>query len=296
MKKSSIISIILLFTVAGFLSTTFYSCKPSKPSGKYIGLQLYSIRDSIMRDVPAAIDSVSAMGYKFVEPAGYRNGKFYDMTPADFKAVLDKYNLPMISSHTGQALPDSAHWDQVMAWWDTCIDAHVQMGAKYIIQPFMGPEAYRSLDTLKMYCDYFDAIGDKCKAKGIRFGYHNHDREFSTQLDSQTVYDFMLQNTDSSKVTFEMDLYWTVMGGADPLAYFDKYPGRFQLWHIKDKYEVGGQGTMMDWEKIWSGAKISGMKYGIVEVEEYNYDEFTSCRKSLEFLNNAPYVVMPENK
>ncbi len=290
MKKRSIISIVLLFTVAAFMSTTFYSCKPS---GKYIGLQLYSIRDSIMRDVPGAIAKVAKMGYKFVEPAGYGNGKFYGMSPADFKAVLDKNNLPMISSHTGQALPDSAHWDETMAWWDTCIDAHAQVGTKYIVQPFMGSEAYRSLDTLKMYCDYFNAIGEKCAAKGIRFGYHNHNMEFSTKLDGQTVYDFMLQNTDPSKVIFEMDLYWTVMGGANPLDYFDKYPGRFELWHIKDKYEVGGQGTMMDWEKIWSGAQKSGMKYGIVEVEEYNFDEFTSCQKSLEFLNNASYVVMP---
>jgi sugar phosphate isomerase/epimerase len=293
MKKRRIISIVLLLVVAGFVSTTFYSCKPS---GKYIGLQLYSIRDSIMRDVPGAIAKVADMGYKFVEPAGYNNGKFYGMEPADFKALLDKNNLPMISSHTGQALPDSAHWDEVMAWWDACIDAHAQVGAKYIVQPFMGAEAYRSLDTLKLYCNYFNAIGEKCNAKGIRFGYHNHDREFSTQLDGQTIYDVMLENTDPSKVTFEMDLYWTVMGGANPIDYFNKYPGRFELWHIKDKYEVGGEGTMMDWKAIWAGAEKAGMKYGVVEVEEYTTDEFTSCQKSLEFLNNAPYVVMPKTE
>ncbi len=293
MKKRSITSIVLLLVVAGFVSTTFYSCKPSS---KFIGLQLYSIRDSIMRDVPGAIAKVGEMGYKFVEPAGYNNGKFYGMEPADFKALLDKNNLPMISSHTGQALPDSAHWDEVMAWWDTCIDAHAQAGAKFIIQPFMGAEAYRSLDTLMLYCNYFNAIGDKCNAKGIRFGYHNHDMEFSTKLDGQTIYDVMLENTDPSKVTFEMDLYWTVMGGANPIDYFNKYPGRFELWHIKDKYEVGGEGTMMDWKAIWAGAEKSGMKYGVVEVEEYTTDEFTSCQQSLEFLNNAPYVVMPKTE
>lgn len=291
MKKRSIISIVLLFVIAGLVSTTFYSCKPA---GKYIGLQLYSIRDSIMRDVPGAIAKVSKMGYKFVEPAGYNNGKFYGMSPADFKALLDKNNLPMISSHTGQALPDSAHWAETMAWWDACIDAHAQAGAKFIVQPFMGGEAYRSLDTLKMYCDYFNAIGEKCNEKGIRFGYHNHDKEFSTQLDGHTIYDFMLENTDPAKVMFEMDLYWTVMGGAKPVDYFNKYPGRFELWHIKDKYEVGGEGTMMDWPAIWAGAEKSGMKYGVVEVEEYNFDQFTSCQKSIEFLNNAPYVVMPK--
>ncbi len=85
-------------------------------------------------------------------------------------------------------------------------------------------------------------VGEICNAKGIRFGYHNHDQEFSTKPDSIiSVYDFMLQNTDPAKVMFEMDLYWTVMGGANPVDYFNKYPGRFELWHIKDKAEIGAQ-------------------------------------------------------
>ena len=133
-------------------------------------------------------------------------------------------------------------------------------------------------DTLKKYCDYFNAIGEKCKAKGIRFGYHNHDRELSTKIDGQTVYDFMLANTDPSKVIFEMDLYWAVVGGANPVEYFNKYPGRFELWHIKDKKEVGASG-MMDFKSYWTNAAKAGMQYGIVEIEEYSFDEFTSCQK-----------------
>jgi sugar phosphate isomerase/epimerase len=180
-----------------------------------------------------------------------------------------------------------------MAWWDACIDAHVAAGARFLVQPFMGDGAYRSLDTLKLYCRYFNMIGEKCSVKGIRFGYHNHDKEFSVKLGGQTIYDFMLKNTDPNKVMFEMDLYWTVMGGANPVDYFNKYPGRFELWHIKDKAELGASG-MMDFAAIWGAAAKSGMKYGIVEVEEYNFDQFTSCKKSIDFLNSAPYVVMPE--
>lgn len=290
MKKRSIISIILFMAVTGLFFST-YSCKPAK---KNIGLQLYSIRDSIGRDVPGAIAKVSDMGYTFVEPAGYSNGKFYGMEPAAFKALLEKNHLPMLSSHTGQAVPDSAHMAAVMAWWDTCIDAHVAAGAKYIVQPFMGGTAYESVEGLKAYVDYFNAVGEKCNAKGIRFGYHNHDKEFSTKLDSTViVYDYMLQNTDPAKVMFEMDLYWTVIGGANPVDYFNKYPGRFELWHIKDKEEIGASG-MIDFAAIWAGAATSGMKYGIVEVERYNYDQFTSCKMSNDFLNNAAYVVMPQ--
>jgi sugar phosphate isomerase/epimerase len=157
----------------------------------------------------------------------------------------------------------------------------------------MGEGAYRSLDTLKRYCDYFNQVGEKCQAKGIRFGYHNHDKELSIKLDGQTIYDFMLENTDPAKVIFQMDLYWAVVGGANPVDYFNKYPGRFELWHIKDKAELGASG-MMDFEAIWAGAAKAGLHYGIVEVEEYNFDEFTSCQKSIEFLNTSDFVVMPE--
>jgi sugar phosphate isomerase/epimerase len=277
--------------VTGLILSAFYSFVP-KPQ-KNIGLQLYSIRDSIMKNVPAAIEKVAKMGYKFVEPAGYEDGKLYGMAPAAFKALCQKNGLTILSSHVGQFLPDPASYAKTMAWWDTCIEAHVAAGAKFLVQPFMGDGAYRSLDTLKRYCEYFNTIGEKCKAKGIRFGYHNHDKEFSTKLEGQTIYDFMMANTDPKKVMFEMDLYWAVVGGAKPVDYFNKYPGRIELWHIKDKKEIGGAGTMMDWAAIWAAAPKSGMQYGIVEVEEYSFDQFTSCQKSIDFLNAAPYVVMP---
>ena len=291
MKKRSTVSIVLLMAVAGLIFSTFYSCKNTRQ--KNIGLQLYSIRDSIGKDVPAAIAKVGKMGYKFVEPAGYDDGKLYGMEPAAFKALCQSNGLTILSSHVGQELPDSANLGKNMAWWDVCIDAHVAAGTKFLIQPFMGAGAYRSLDTLKRYCDYFNTIGEKCKAKGIHFGYHNHDKEFSVKLEGQTIYDFMMANTDPQKVIFEMDLYWARIGGVNPVDYFNKYPGRIQLWHIKDKKEVGAD-NFMDFAAIWAAAPKSGMQYGIVEVEEYNFDQFTSCQKSLDFLNNAPYVVMPK--
>lgn len=291
MKNKSIITIAILLAIGSIITTTFYSCK-TVPQ-KNIGLQLYSLRDSIRNDVPGTIAKVADMGYKFVEPAGYGDGKFYGMEPSAFRTLCESNGLTVLSSHTGRSLPDSSDIEATMAWWDACIDAHAAVGVKYIIQPSMGGKAYENLAGLKEYCDYFNAVGEKCNARGIRFGYHNHDKEFSTQLEGETIYDFMLENTDPAKVMFEMDLYWVVVGGADPVAYFDKYPGRFELWHIKDKEEVGASG-MMDFAAIWAGAEKSGMKYGIVEVEAYNFDQFTSCRKSLEFLNAASYVVMPE--
>ena len=280
----------MLLALGSFVLVNFNSCK--SPAGKNIGLQLYSIRDSINRDVPAAIEKVADMGYTFVEMAGYRDGKFYGMDPAEFSALCQKNGLQVLSSHTGRSLPDSAGYEEAMAWWDQCIDAHYAAGVKFIVQPSMDRSAYESIENISRWCAYFNEVGEKCNAKGIRFGYHNHANEFTTVFGDTILYDFMLQNTDPEKVMFELDLYWCVEGGKNPVDYFNKYPGRFELWHIKDKEEIGASG-MMDFETMWTARDISGMKYGIVEVERYNFDQFTSCAKSYEFLNNAEYIQMP---
>jgi len=290
MKKINFLTIVLVLAVAGMISSVMISCNATPE--KNIGLQLYSIRDSINRDVPAAIEKVAKMGYTFVEPAGYSNGKFYGMEPKAFKALCKKNGMKVLSSHTSRELPDSANYDETMTWWDVCIDAHISAGAKYIVQPSMGRSAYESIENLKKWCDYFNTVGEKCNARGIRFGYHNHDREFTTVHGDTIMYDFMLQNTDPAKVMFQIDLYWCVVGGKNPVDYFNKYPGRFELWHIKDKEEIGASG-MMDFASIWAARDISGLKYGVVEVERYNFDQFTSCQKSIEFLNAAEYVKMP---
>jgi sugar phosphate isomerase/epimerase len=292
MRKQSLFSILLMIATFGLMFSTLNSCMQSS-KGKNLGLQLYSLRDSIKNDVPGTVAKVGKMGYKFVEPADYSDGKFYGMTPSEFKALCKVNKLFILSSHTSHDVPDSTNYEETMAWWDTCINAHVAVGAKFIVQPSMGSSAYESIEGLKAYCNYFNAVGEKCNAKGIRFGYHNHDKEFSTKIDGQTIYDYMLENTDPTKVMYEMDLYWTVVGGANPVDYFNKYPGRFELWHIKDKEEIGASG-MMDFAAIWAGSAKSGMQYGIIEVEKYNFDEFTSCKMSLDTLNAAKYVVMPK--
>ncbi|MBA4322558.1 MAG: sugar phosphate isomerase [Odoribacter sp.] len=291
MKKKIFSNIVILLTVATLMFTTFSAFRNYIPK-KSIGLQLYSVRDSIKKDVPGTIAKIGTMGYSFVELAGYGDGKFYGMSPSGFKALCNANNLYILSSHAGQDAPDSTNMKEIMEWWDACIEAHVAAGAKFIVQPSMGRSAYKSLAGLKTYCDYFNAVGEKCNAKGIRFGYHNHDKEFSAKLEGQTMYDFMLANTDPSKVMFQIDLYWAVVGGANPVDYFNKYPGRFELWHIKDKEEIGASG-MMNFKAIWAAAPVSGMQYGIVEVEKYNFDQFTSCKMSFDFLNSASYAVMP---
>ncbi len=286
MKKNiSFFKLFMLLSGTILVLSLMNSCTVKKD--KYIGLQLWSVRDYMKTAPDSTIIKVGQIGYGFVEAAGYNDGKFYGMEPAAFTSLVNENKMDFLSSHTGQALPDSGGMAEIMVWWDKCIEAHKTAGVKFIVQPFMGRDAYENLDVLKKYCDYFNEVGEKCNQNGIRFGYHNHDKEFS-QIDGQTIYDFMLQNTDPEKVMFQMDLYWAVEGGADPVAYFNKYPGRFELWHVKDKAELGG-GTM-NFKPIFENKDKAGMKYYIVEVEEYNFDPIVSVKKSFDFLENAEYV------
>lgn len=285
-------SILRIFVFAGIVALVMqglFSCKTAEKPEKFIGLQLYSVREAMKTDVSGTVARVGEMGYKFVETAGYADGKFYGMDPVAFKELCEANGLQFLGSHSGKDVPDSASWESTMAWWDQCIDAHVAAGVKWIVQPWMGKVGYESLDGLKRYCEYFNAVGEKCNAKGIRFGYHNHDKEFSTELEGKPVYDWMLELTDPAKVMFQLDLYWIVVGGKNPVDYFKTYPGRFELWHIKDKEEVGASGTM-DFAAMFAEKELSGAQYGIVEVEEYNFEPLVSCQKSLEWLKAADYV------
>ncbi len=284
-RKMIVAAVLLIASTA-----LFYSCqKPAEP--KNIGLQLYSLRDAMREDVSGTVAKVGEMGYTFVEAAGYRDGKFYNMDPIEFKNLCEANGLQFLGSHTGRDLPDAESWDETMEWWATAIDAHAAAGVKWIVQPWMGIEGYESLEGLQRYCDYWNTVGEMCNAKGIRFGYHNHDREF-TELEGEIIFDYMLRNMDASKVMFQLDLYWCVVGGKNPVDYFNNYPGRFELWHIKDKAELGASGTI-DFASFFAQAKQSGLQYGIVEVEEYNYDPFESVKMSYDYLNNAPYVLLP---
>ena len=276
---------LLIFVMAALLMPT--ACKKAVVK-KNIGVQLYSLRDSMDSSAVKTIEYVGQTGYAFVEPAGYWNGTFYGMTPAEFKAVIEKNGMTVVSSHTGMPVPDSAHWDSAMAWWDTCIAAHAEVGATYIVQPFMDSIGYRSLAGLQRYCDYFNAVGEKCLAKGIRFGYHNHSEEFKP-LEGQVIYDYMLQHTDSSKVFMQLDLWWIQAGGASAIDYFTKYPGRFVSWHVKDSLEIGASGKM-DFKTIFENAELAGMKYYVVEQEAYTTTPYEGIKQSYDFLNAAEYV------
>jgi sugar phosphate isomerase/epimerase len=282
MKKIVLYSLLVsLMAFPMFLSSCKKEVKP-------IGVQMYSVRQDLEKNLNGTIDSLGKIGYKYAEAFGYNNGKIFGKTVTEFKDLLAKSGISMISSHVGQRVPDSAHWASTMAWWDTCIAAHKAAGVTYLVQPFMDSVGYTSLAGLKRYCDYFNAVGEKCNAAGIKFGYHNHDKEFQT-VEGQVLYDFMLKNTDPSKVFFEMDLWWAYVGKANAVDYFKKNAGRFLLLHVKDEFEVGGSGKI-DWKALLENAPAAGTKFYIVEQEEYKTSALVGMQKSLDFLNKADYI------
>ncbi len=289
MKKTVLLSIFLMgILLVTACNNTKKEAEAEKPK-KEINLQLYSLRDDIQANYAATIDSVAKIGYTGIEAAGYNEGKFYGMAPADFKKSIEDAGLQVLSSHTTRPLADKpadTKWDEVWAWWDTTIQAHKDAGMKYIVAPWMLTP--KTLADLQAYCDYYNQIGEKCNAAGIRFGYHNHAFEF-TEVEGEIIYDYMLKNTDPAKVFFQMDVYWVVEGGKDPVEYFNAYPGRFELLHIKDETELGKSGKV-NFENIFNNIDKSGAKHLVVEVERYTGTPFEGVRESYDYLNNASFV------
>ena len=264
---------------------------------KYIGLQMYSLRGNINKDLVGTIEAVGKMGYKFVEAAGYSNGKFYGMEPEAFKALLNKNGLDFVGSHSGVHLTDEkGSLEKALAWWDECIAAHKKAGCTYIVKPSMGGYPYKSLEALKKNCEYFNLVGEKCNEAGMRFGFHNHSAEFKTMKGTNIViYDYMLENTDPEKVMFQLDLYWIYKGEKSAVDYFKKYPGRFENFHMKDVAELGESGEM-DFKAVLKKAKKAGVKFLVVEVEKYNFDPLVSVERSFDYLNEAKFVKACYNK
>ena len=281
-----LVIIALIAIIIGGLSQSSFAKKK-----KDIGLQMYSLRDDLKKDVKGTIEKMGKIGYTSMEAASFDNGKFYGMEPEAFKALLEANGMKLVSSHTGANYTgDQASWDEAMTWWDMAIAAHKKAGCKYIVKPSMGDYPYKNLEALKKTCEYFNAIGEKCNAAGIRFGYHNHNKEFTKIVDAEDlVYDYMLKNTDPKKVTFEMDVYWVYRGGQKAVDYFNKYPKRFELLHIKDEKEIGASG-LIDFKTIYENKAKAGTKVCFVEVERYDFEPFVSVQKSFDFLNNASYV------
>ncbi len=251
-----------------------------------IGLQLYTVRDAMKTDFEGTIAKVAATGYKEVEFAGLFDpkGGYYGRSPKDVRAILDKNGLVAPSCHAG--------YDVVEKKWPESLEAAKIVGHSYIICPWIDEKQRDEPGGWKRAADLFNKAGEASAKAGIQFGYHNHSFEFQPDeaLGGKLPYDFLLAETNPKLVAMEMDLCWISVAGKDPLSYFDKYPGRFPLVHVKDwvrdsSSNSGYQGAMgqtvkyggrmadvgqgsIDWKNLFAHAGKAGIKHYFVENDD----------------------------
>ena len=275
MKKITFSLSIFLVLVLGFIS-----CGPAKTTEETEietttqvgGLALYTLRDSMAINPKATLTAVADAGYAYVESADYAEGKFYGMTPAEFKSTLDSLGLTAISAHMGMVTLENA--DQLIA------DVKAA-GISYFVIPvppmgmFTFDPATQTLGmkgTADELVTIMNTLGEKCHKAGLKLLYHNHDFEFKPLADGTVIEEVLLEKCNPEWVNFQMDLYWVTKANANALTYFEKYPGRFKAWHVKDmdkegKFAPVGTGTI-DFKSILAQKEKSGMEFYLVEQDQ----------------------------
>ncbi|MES2375720.1 MAG: TIM barrel protein [Bacteroidota bacterium] len=260
---------------------------------KYIGLQLYTVRDAMAANPAAALAKVAQVGFNSLEGATYTGDeKFYGMNPKAFKQVLKQNGLVMLSSHyrLGEEQTNGKDTMGTMLHdWDKAVDDAAEVGLKYMVCAYLSDPERGNLDHYKKLADDFNRAGERCKQAGIQFCYHNHDFEFKQQ-DGKYPYETLLANTDKNLVKMEMDLYWVTKAKQDPIKLINDNPGRFPLFHVKDmdKTPVGsftevGNG-IIDFKSIFKHADKAGMKYFFVEQDKTPGDPFNSITQSFNYI------------
>lgn len=257
-------------------------------TNKVVGLQLYSLREDLPKDVKGVLEKVAKAGFKEVETYGFSiKDQFWGFTPVEFKKILDANGLKAVSGHygLGSYLVDD-NTDELKA----AIAAAKVLGSEYVTIPWLNPDLRKSADDYKKLAVKINKAGQMCKDAGIRLAYHNHDFEFEKQGDT-TGYEILLKGTDKKLVDFELDLYWVVRSGKDPIALFKENPGRFTMWHVKDMDKTKkewntevGQGSI-NFKAIFAAAKLSGMKHFFVEHEtNYKPNPIESVKISCDYI------------
>ncbi len=271
-----------------------------------IGLQLYTVREAMKTDFEGTIAKVAATGYKEVEFAGVFDpkGGYFGRSPKEVRAILDKNSMAAPSCHAG--------YDVLEKKWPEALEAAQIVGHSYIICPWIDEKQRAEPGGWKRAAELFNKAGEASKKTGIQFGYHNHSFEFdpAESLGGKLPYDFLLAETDPRLVAMELDLCWINVADKDPIAYFDKHPGRFPLVHVKDwikdpnatdtykgatgsSVKIGGrladvgQGTI-DWKRIFAHSEKAGIKHYFVENDEPK-SAFDAIKTSYDYLSKLEF-------
>lgn len=250
------------------------------------GLQLYTLRDDLPKDPKGIIKQVADFGYKQIEGFEGKQGLWWGMGSKGFKTYIDGLGVKMVSSHCNT----KENFERKAA-------EAKEVGLEYLIEPYLG--AQKTLDEYKKHAERFNKLGEICKKNDLKFAYHNHGYSF-TKLEGEFPQDVMMTNTDPSLVEWQMDIYWVVVPGEDPVAWFKKYPNRFTLCHVKDRLKTAAAGEAdastdlgtgsIDYKKILRAAKENGMKHYIVEQERYdNSTPLKSAQADAEFMKTFAF-------
>jgi sugar phosphate isomerase/epimerase len=239
-----------------------------------VGLQLYTVRSLMQQSVERTLEQVAAAGYKVVETAG-----LYNLQPAAFRALLERNGLRAASGHYPL--------DQVESG-DALTTARA-LGQEWVVVPSLPRDVHGSLAAYATLADRFNRIGEKARAAGLRFAYHNHNFEFETFGSAAPAYDTLLARTDPTLVSFELDVYWVYKAGYDPIRYFERFPGRFSLCHLKDSTPApekafGDVGSgVIDFRKLFAASRAAGLQYAFVEHDQPG-NALASIRASHDYL------------
>ncbi len=231
---------------------------------KSFGIQIYSVRDAMAANAKETLKQLASYGYKQIESFGGKDGIFWGMKNTEFKKYLDDLGMNMYLSHCGDTGAD----------FEKRAAEAAEIGMTHLIFPWEGAD--KKLDDYKKMAEDFNKRGEVCKKNGIRYAFHNHHYSF-LKVDGQFPQDVLMNNTDVSLVDYEMDIYWVVTAGQNPVEWLNKYPNRFVSSHVKDRTKgakenfdscVLGTGSI-DYKKILKAAKKAGMQYFNVEQEKW---------------------------
>jgi sugar phosphate isomerase/epimerase len=248
--------------------------------GELTGIQLYSVRADMKADPLGTLKQLSDMGYRHVEHANYANRKFYGWSVSEFKKILNGFGMSMPSGHT---VLDAKHWDATKKdftnEWKYTVEDAAAMGQSFVISPWLEESKRKSMNDLQAFMEIFNRSGELCKKFGMKFGYHNHDFEFSEKVEGKVLFDIILAETDPNLVMQQLDIGNMLNGGAKALEVMQQYPGRFESMHVKDEIKateghepfestVLGKGVVPI-KAIIDLGRASGTKHFIIEQESY---------------------------
>lgn len=254
-----------------------------------IGLQLYTLKDVIIKDLQGTLKEVAAVGYKKLETFGYADESIFGVPFSDFIKMTKDLGMSIVSGHYSTGFNQTTRGNIKNGWERAVADAK-EAGQEYMVIAYLDSQERATLDNYKQACELINKGAEVCKQYGIRMSYHNHDFEFE-KIDDQIPYNMMLDELDPALVGMELDLYWITRAGYNPSDYFKKYPSRFELWHVKDMSKADrtknadiGTGSI-DFVEIFKQAEQSGMRHFFVEQESFEVSPLESIKKGFEYLN-----------